>query len=277
MTTSKKTHVLFALASAAALTAAAGSAQADDTVNVIVLKEHAVGGSRQAQPYIDQLMSVAAEKVGWASVKGKWITSRGRAKKYIRSKKPSYGILSLGAFLSLRKSQGLEVLGTVDANASGGRRYFLVSKDGRSLAACRGKKVATNHAADAVFVDKVVSGGAFKLGDFDIVKTRRPVQTLKKVIRDEAACALIDDAQKAELAHISGGSEVGVAWSSAELPPMAVVAFSGAPAEDRAKFKASLGAICSGSGKSHCDKVGIKSLSPADGGVYAAVVRAYGQ
>jgi hypothetical protein len=136
--------------------------------------------------------------------------------------------------------------------------------------------VATNHADDPKFIDRVVAKGAFKLSDFKLEKTSRPVQTLKKVIRGDAACALIDDAQLAELSHIDGGSGVKKVWSSASLPPMAVVAFSSAGDADRAKFKASLGSLCAGAGKTHCDKVGIKALKPADDSAYASVVADYG-
>ena len=249
---------------------------AGDEINILVLNENGLGSAAQAQPYIDKLVDIAAEKNGWASADGKWITSRDRAKKYIRDEKPEFGILSLGAFLALRKANGLAVIGQVDAAATGGKQYFLVSKSGSGVGDCKGKVVATNHADDPKFVDKVVAGGAFKLSDFKLENTRRPVQTLKKVIRGDAACALIDDAQLAELGHIDGGSSVKKVWSSKELPAMAVVAFSSASEADRAKFKASLGSLCAGAGKTHCDKVGIKALKPADESAYKSAIGAYG-
>ena len=271
----KLSTILAALGLATSLGIAAES-DAGSTVNILVLNENGLGTAAQAQPYIDKLVEIAAQQNGWSSASGKWITSRERAKKYVRSDKPQFGILSLGAFLELRKPNGLTVIGQVDAAATGGRQYFLVSKSGSGLGDCKGKSVASNHADDAKFIDKVVAGGAFKLGDFKLDKTSRPVQTLKKVIRGDATCALIDDAQLAELSHIDGGSSVKKVWSSSALPPMAVVAFSGAPDADRAKFKASLGSLCAGAGKTHCDKVGIKALKPADESAYASAVAAYG-
>ena len=37
------------------------------------------------------------------------------------------------------------------------------------------------------------NSGDFTLDSFNLVPTRRPVQTIKKVARGEAVCALIDD------------------------------------------------------------------------------------
>ena len=121
----------------------------------------------------------------------------------------------------------------------------------------------------------MVAGGSFTLADFDLMKTRRPVQTIKKVIRGSAVCALVDDAQLAEIPHIDGSAGIKSVWQSAKLPPMVVVAFSSSSASERAKFKSTLGAICTGSGKSTCDKVGIQALKPADRSVYDTVIAAY--
>jgi hypothetical protein len=56
---------------------------------------------------------------------------------------------------------------------------------------------------------------------------------------------------------------------------MAVVAFSGADASDKAKLKANLASLCDGDGKSVCAEVGIQSLKPADDSAYAQVLAAY--
>jgi hypothetical protein len=99
--------------------------------------------------------------------------------------------------------------------------------------------------------------------DFTLVATTRPVQTIKKVIAGEAECALIDDAQFAELGKIEGGAALKSVWKSDKLPPMVVVAFPSAPAAERSAFKGSLGQICGGDGKAACGEVGIKDLSAA--------------
>jgi len=267
------------LAAATAVTGALGltasQAGAGDTVGVLVLKEHGVGSAAQAQPYVEKFVTMAAKQNGWSAAKGQYHTTRNNADAFISSDKPHYGILSLAAFLDYKGRQGAEVIGQASVARAGGQQYFLVSKSSSDLAGCKGKALATDHADDAKFIEKVVAKGAFKLGDFTLTKTTRPVQTLKKVIGDDAVCALIDDAQFEELRKIEGGSAVKSVWSSDKLPPMVVVAFPSAPAAEKKAFQSSLGKLCEGDGKAACTEVGILSLKSAGASDYAGIVDAY--
>jgi hypothetical protein len=251
------------------------SAEADGAIGVLVLKEHGVGSAAQAQPYVDKFIGLAAKHSGWGEAKGQYHTSRSSAETYIQSQKPQFGILSLAAFLALKSKHNLEVVGQVGASRAGGLQYHLVSKTESDLAGCKGKSLATDHADDIKFIDNVVSGGKFKVADFTLVTTQRPLQTIKKVSSGAAACALIDDAQLAELSHLEGAEGVKSVWKSEKLPPMAVVAFPTASAAQRKAFQASLGKICGDEGKSTCAEVGIQALKSASASDYAAVTAAY--
>ncbi len=254
-----------------------GTARADGDVTVLIVKEHGIGSAAQAQPYVDKLVAVAAKHNGWSSARGKYLTSRARAQAYIGAESPQYGILSLGAFLALRKPQSLTVVGQAAVARAGGRQYHFISAQAASLDECKGKSLASNHANHRRFIDRVVSGGKFTLDEFTLVEARRPVQTIKKVARGQAVCALVDDAQLRELPNVQGAEGIRAVWSSAKLPPMAVVAFPNTSGGERNKFQASLSLICTGDGKSSCDKVGIQSLTAASESSYAAVIRAYGE
>lgn len=265
-----------ALAWIAALASVVAVAQAGDTVHVLVFQEHGVGSSARAQPHVDRFVDLAAERNGWSDAEGKYVTYRSQAEKYIADKRPEYGILSLGAFLAMRGPHKLSVVGLAEVSTAGGRRYHLVSKSAGDLAGCKGKALATNHADDPKFIDKVVAGGSFTLGDFDLVKTRRPVQTIKAVVRDKAVCALIDDAQMAEVAHVRGADGIESVWSSKLLPPMPVVAFPSASAGERSSFQDNLGLLCKGKGRRACRKVGLSKIEATSESTYAAVIAAYG-
>ncbi len=254
-----------------------GHARAGQNVHILVFMENGVGSASQAQPFLDKLIEVAKKANGWDSADGKYVTKRSAAKEYISSSKPQYGILSLGAFLAMRNDNGLKVIGTAEVDTAGGRKYHIISKNAGDVAGCKGKTLASNHFGDKTFIDNVVADGAFKTGDFTLVETTRPVQTIKKVVSGDAECALIDNAQLDELGHLEGGSSIKTVWSSAKLPAPAVVAFSSAPDAERAKFKASLGSLCTGDGKSHCDKVGITSIREADESSYKSVIAKYGK
>lgn len=246
-------------------------------VKLFVLKEHGVGSATMAQPYLDRFVAVAAEKNGWANAKGLYYNSRSTAEAFIQSENPHYGIFSLAAFLAMQAKYKLDVVGQVSVSIAGGHQYFLVSKTATDLAGCKGKTLASDHTDDPRFIERVVAAGKFKLSDFTLVQTQRPLQTIKKVVDGEAVCALIDDAQLAELSHLEGAPQLKQAWASGELPPMVVAAFPSASATERKEFQQHLGELCDDSQQSTCAEVGIVSLKMASKSDYAAVIAAYGK
>jgi hypothetical protein len=246
-------------------------------VGIVVLNEHGVGNASMAQPYLDQMVAIAAAQNNWGAAHGRYFTSRSAAESFIHSQVPHYGILSLPAFLAMRQTYRLEVVGTVEVSTGGGQQYHVVSRDAATLDACRGRTLATNHADDLRFLNRVVLGGSSTLADFSVVETQRPLLTIKKLLSGEAECALIDDAQLAELHHIDGAAGIRSVWDSQKLPPMVVVAFPVASHREREEFLRNLPHLCDGDGRSVCAAVGMISLKPATDSPYAAVVAAYGR
>jgi ABC transporter, phosphonate, periplasmic substrate-binding protein len=246
-------------------------------VEILVLKEHGVGSPSLAQPYVDRFVALAAEDNGWRAAKGQYLSSRSAAETFIKAHSPHYGILSLAAFLALRERYQMEVLGRVASKLAGGEQYFIVSTTAADLAGCKGHKLASDHFADTRFVEKVVARRDFKLAEFQLIKNQRPMQSLRQVLNGDADCALLDDAQLAELEHLQGGESVKVVWKSKLLPPMAVVAFASAPTSERKVFKAKLSSICEGDQNTVCAEVGIHALAPARASDYAEVMALYGR
>jgi phosphonate ABC transporter substrate-binding protein len=254
------------------------AAQADaEAVEILVLKEHGVGSPTLVQPYLDRFVASAAEENDWAGAKGQYYNNRGAAEAFIQSQNPHYGIFSLPAFLALQGKYKLVVIGQVTVSLAGGRQYFLLSKTATDLAGCKGKTVASDHTEDSRFIERIVAGGAFKLADFTVMQTQRPLQTIKKLIGGEAVCALVDEAQLAELPHLEGAGGIHPVWKSAELPQMVVAAFPSAPDAERKRFQEHLGDLCEDQRQSICAEVGIVSLKAADPADYAAVMAAYGK
>lgn len=254
----------------------AGSVHGGDTVHILVLREHGGGSAARAQPHLDALVGRTASVNGWSHAAGLYVTREAAAEAYIGAKQPHYGMFSLSAFLRMRNKHSLAPVGYVDVKGAGGRSYYIVSKTAASLADCKGSVLSTNHASDPRFINRVVARGAFTLSDFDVQAERRPLRPIKKVSKGKAKCALIDDAQQAELSHLDEGAELRTVWQSKELPEMAVVAFSSAPAAERAKFTQTLGSVCSGDGSRACEQVGIRALAPAAPNRYSEVIALYG-
>lgn len=262
---------------AGALAGSALAAPPPARVGILVLVEHGVGGAALAQGYLDRFIALAARQYGWTESSGQYQTTRAGAEAYIRDEKPRFAILSLGAFLAFRQKYGLEVLGNVAVSRAGGQQYFLISKTAADFADCRGQTLATDHADDPRFIERVVSGKQFVLGDFKLVETQRPLQAIKKVLAGEVVCALVDDQQMAELPHIQGAEGIRSVWESAKLPPMTMVAFGTTPPAERKKFKEGLARLCDGEGKSACAEVGIVTMNAADASSYNGVIAAYGK
>ena len=261
----------------AASFAFAPTARAAEGIRILVLKEHGVGSPTLAQPYLNSFVENAAKQNEWGDAKGQYYVTRAGAEEYIASQKPHYGIMSLPAFLDFRIKYGLEVIGKVSVSLVGGQQYFLISKTATDLAGCKGKKLASDHTTDVRFIEKVVARGDFVLKDFQLTPTQRPLQTIKEVISGNADCALIDDAQMAELGKLPGSAEVKTAWKSAALPPMVVTAFPTAATAERQRFQKNFTKVCDGDTKPACAEVGISSLDMASAAEYAEVVAAYGR
>jgi phosphonate ABC transporter substrate-binding protein len=269
----------FVIAAVAAVVGSTPSAvQADaEAVEILVLKEHGVGSPTLVQPYLDRFVATAAEENDWADAKGQYYNNRGAAEAFIQSHGPHYGIFSLPAFLAFQAKYKLDIVGQVTVSLAGGRQYFLISKTATDLAGCKGKAVASDHTDDPRFIERIVAGGAFKLADFTLVQTQRPLQTIKKLISDEAVCALVDEAQLAELPHLEGAGGIHAVWKSPELPQMVVAAFPSAPEAERKRFQEHLGDLCDDERQSICAEVGIVSLKAANPADYTAVMAAYGK
>ncbi|MBL4687974.1 MAG: hypothetical protein JKY37_25510 [Nannocystaceae bacterium] len=237
------------------------ASNADGTVNVLVLRVGGTGSASSAQTYIDALMAVTARVNGWAAAHGKYFTSPRLARTWVTDAKPEYGILSLQAYLALRESLGLSLLGTVDAVAAGGQQYFLISVNQHDLAGCKGKTLATHLGKDTKFVDNVVAGEAFSLADFEVVDTRRPVKTLKTLLRGEAECAFVDDAQMTALSKLEGADTAQTVWFSATFPSLIVAKFARTADADAKTFAGNLDKVCEGDGAKACGGAGIEKLA----------------
>jgi hypothetical protein len=252
----------------------AATALAGGNVNVIVLKEHAVGSPTQAQPYLVKLLAITAKENGWASGNGEFDTKRSAGEQYIQDNKPNYGIISLSSFLAFKGKYNVEAIGEATVATGGGQQYFLISKTASDLAGCKGKKLASDHIDDPRFIEKIVAAGQFKLSDFTLDQTTRPSQAAKKVVTGDADCALIDDSQLTELPKM-GDAAVKQVWASNKLPSMIVVAFPSAPAAERTAFQGSLSKICSGGGAQVCKDVGLESLTSTVPGALPNLIKAY--
>lgn len=244
-------------------------------VKLLILRENGVGAASTAQRYVDALVARMAQVNGWPAAQGHYTTHRDAGRRWIATEKPDYALLSLPALLALSSGSNLRILGSADVPDSGGRRYHVVTSEAKDLAACKGAKLSSNHADDPQFINRVVAGDAFQLSDFELLTTRRPIQTLKKVIRGEARCALIDDAQYRQLPKLRDAGALRSVWQSKLLPPLALVALPTADKKATRAMQNKLARVCLGDGAKICEEAGIKALLRATPAKYRSVMQAY--
>lgn len=259
---------------ASAADASADEAKAAAPVNFLVFRQGGAGSASTAQKYVDQVMGTISTLTGW-QVTGKYVTTQSSADAYIGESSPKFGIVSLSAFLPMASKYKLRATGKAKVKGGGGGQYFIISKNQFDIEGCKGKALASDHADDAKFVDNVVFAKKLSLSDFQLQKQKRSLQTIKAVIRDEAECALVDDAQVADLAHVEGGAVLRAVWSSAEFPGLVTVDFPAASKDDSKLFGKNLGKICEGDGKKACTAAGIESLEAAPSKEFQAYLDAY--
>lgn len=261
--------------------ASAGDAKPDpaepgDTIEMLILREDGTGGAARAKEYLTTVVDAVAKANGWSSATFEYFTDREKAEPWTKAHDPSYAILSFGAYLAMRAPHDLKMLGRAKAVGSGGGRYYIVSKKHHGLDGCKAGKLATNHGRDAKYIDEVVSAGSFALSDFaSIEHTKRPVQTLKMVTRDEADCALIDHAQLEAMKGIDGGAELSTVWFSQEFPSIVIVAFPKVPKAQTSTFHDKLSSVCKGEGKKACERTGVEFMVGVEPDAYDAHVKAY--
>ncbi len=241
----------------------------------LVFRQGGAGSATTAQTYVDQVMARIGSLTGW-SMSGKYVTTRAQADAYIAESSPKFGLVSLSAFLPMASKHKLRATGKAKVKGGGGGQYFIVSKNQFELEGCKGKTLASDHADDAKFVDNVVFAKKMSLGDFELQKTKRSLQTVKAVIRGEAECALVDDAQVADLGHVEGGASLRAVWSSETFPGLVVVDFASASKDESKAFAKALPEVCEGDGARACTAAGIESLEVAGAKEFQKYLDAYG-
>lgn len=245
--------------------------------------EHSLGGStEQAAPYLDRFLRYAEIVLGWpaGAAAGEFFPDRQGAIQYIEHQRPGFGMVDPELWLELRKKDRLEVVATILGRNQRLGHLSVVVKDPalKTLADLKGKRLMSNHLGTPRFLSKVVFDGKLDAaGYFRLLPTPSPLKGLRAVDRGEAEATLLDDDQLEHMRSLEFGSALRVVFTSAALPPMAVVAFgrNTKPAERQA-FAKMLFAMCSDAkGAEVCKALLITSFAPPDQAVYQEAVRRY--
>lgn len=249
--------------------------------------EHAgVGGTQQqADPYIQQFLRYTEQALGWPanSATGAFFPEPDESfKKYLAEKKPGLGMIDPDQVLELYKKESLEVIGTVSGKNQSLGHLSVVAKDAQlsSLEALKGKSLASNHVQAPRYLSKIVFDGKLDAEkDCKLTPTTSMLKAVRQVADGKADAALLSDDDLAWLKTSPFASQVKVTWTSAELPPMPVVAFGkNVQPKDRDAFAKMIVGMCSDAkGAQVCKDLDITKLGPADKAVWDAALKKYGE
>jgi ABC-type phosphate/phosphonate transport system substrate-binding protein len=248
-----------------------------------VIQHGGAGGStQQAQPYIDQFLRYAEEKLKWppSSASGEFFPDEAGAEKYIESKKPGFGIVDSEVFLSLRKKFDMIPIATVTGQNQSMGHFTIVVKDPaiKKLDDLKGKTLVSNHLQSPKFLSKVAFDGKIDAATFfKLSPTASPLKGLKAVDRGEAEATLLDDEQLAHMKSLPFASSLRAIYTSPALPPVPVVAFGkvATPAEREAFAKMLLGMCSDPKGAEVCKALQITKFLPPDKAAYDEAVRKF--
>jgi ABC-type phosphate/phosphonate transport system substrate-binding protein len=246
--------------------------------------EHAGAGgtSQQAAPYIAKFLRHAETALGWPanSLNGEFFAEPNDAAKYIGEKKPGFGMVDPDVLLALKKRENLQVLASADSKNNLGKLHLVVKSPAyKSIDDLKGKTVISNHLQSPKYLMKVVFDG--KIGEPDkyfgkMVEAPGMLKGVKAVDRGEADAVLLSDAEVASISKTTY-PDLKVIWSSAELPPMAVVAFGkNAQPKDVEAFKKMLLGMCSDpKGAEVCKDLDITKFTPPADAAYQAAQKKF--
>ena len=226
---------------ATALLLAAAASAAEGPVRLFVLREHGVTAVTLAQPYLDRFVALAAAQNGWPTAQG-----------YLPHQPARRGGVHPQGAAPLRDPLAAVVPGAAAAAPPRGdrpRRGVALGRAAlppdqpqrrRTSPAARASPLATDHADDPRFVDRVVAAGQFTPRRLRAPRDASPAPDHPR--GDRRPGGLRPDRRRPARGARSTSpapSDVRPVWSSEELPQMVVAAFPDTPvAEEHHEFRA---------------------------------------
>ncbi|MDX2021597.1 MAG: hypothetical protein SF187_15240 [Deltaproteobacteria bacterium] len=264
------TRILFVFAMALAAPALAAPKKATPRKLVIIDPELAVTGEK-TQGFIDAFVARLETVAGWkpGSLSGKGFLSVEAAAEYLKTQRPAFALLASHAFVVLRQKQKLLVLGHAgvwDPKKLAYRGLALVNSNVGALPHQQpGMRLATD-IKDMQWLNVLFDGLLKPETHFQFVPAKNENEAVAAVREKRADMALVWgehlDRYKDDLR--SEGGKLRVAFNSAPLPPLALVAMTkNTTVADTKTLAKAVAEVCKGKPNiDTCANLGFLSLVP---------------
>lgn len=239
------------------------------------------GTTKQAQPVLDRFLRHMEQASGLksGSMTGEYHTTRQACLDYIKQHGPAFGVFELATYLS--QAQALKLRPLASMGKPDGTRYHLLVREASDYAALkdlRGKTLISSLLDDLTFVSKIIFAGAVDAGvHFKIARTGLPLKGLRKVAREQADAALVDNVAYEHLGELTLPHKLKSIFASAGLPGLTMASLDGGKGADDAVKKVikALPRLCTGEGQKMCQTFNIAAFHPVKPALYQKLVRAY--
>ena len=227
--------------------------------------------SQDAESTTDIMLRVVEEIGDWptGSMTSLFTTKIKECEKHLDEQKPQFAITTLGTFLAFREKLNLVPLVQPVISGSSTEKYRIIVRRGpfTSLEKLEGKTVGGSLGDEPVFFKRVILKSKVNPETFFTLKSsRRVLRSLRALVKGTLDAVVINSQQYRALGSLPFADELGVAFTSDEVPLVGVVANGQRTTPDeRTRFTQALSKMCTHrEGKQLCELFGVETFVPAD-------------
>jgi hypothetical protein len=222
------------------------------------------GSQAQAQPFVDKMLRHLESKLKWQplSLRGIYIPDGRVAVEKLRAKRPEIALVGPSIYASEHKALGMKVIAKIEVNGRSEEIYSVITrKDGPStLGELVGKKVEGAVVHNEKYVYNVLFDQQLKPGQLTLESQKRPLKSLRNVVRNKADAAIVDQSVVDHLSELPFANEVQSIYTTKPVPS-ALVVVMGDGKKQALKLKSMLVGMCKRpDGKPLCQTLTISAI-----------------
>lgn len=227
--------------------------------------------SQDAEAATESMLRVVEEAGNWTpgSMTGIFTSAVKECGMRLDEQKPPFTITTLGTFLAYREKLGLIPLAQPVIDGSSAEQYRIMVRKGTctSLQELKGKTVGGALVEETEFLKRIVLQGRVDPESFfNLKSSQRVLHCLRALVKGELDAVIVNSQQYRALGSLPFAGELGVAFTSDEVPLVGIVANGQrTTADERSRFTRALSQVCSHQeGKKLCELFGVENFVPAD-------------
>lgn len=208
---------------------------------------------------------------------GAYLPDGAQAVARLKADKPGIALVGPSVYAANHAALDMTVIAKVVADGRGQQTYSVVTaKTGPSeLSALAGQRVSGAVVHDEKYVYNVVLDRKLAAGSLTLEPQKRPLSSLRDVVRGKAAAAIVDQSVIEHLGELEFAGDLQVIYTSPPVPAPAAVVIGDGKAHQAALKQILVGLCDSPDGKELCKTLTITSIQAASDKDYKALLGRY--